>query len=176
MAEHSLDVGIVIARRKLGGPWADHAWLPHAVLPAVPATAPGTRLGGDDSEGIFYAGASTLRLYASETAHYRDNLASGRPALWVVLQPVAGDVYEVAAVTADPYEGEALTQGNGEIVEAVPMPAEIGAAVAAFVAAFHVERPFTKRRRDRADPEALARGTPDAAGTSRPKRRREDGA
>jgi hypothetical protein len=42
------------------------------------------------------------------------------------------------------------------------------------VAAFHVERPFTKRRRDRADPEALARGMPDAAPL--PKRRREDGA
>ena len=176
MPEHSLDVGILVARRKLSGPWADYAWLPHGVLPAVPATAPGTRLGGDDGDGIFYAGASTLRLHASETAHYRDNLASGRPALWVVLQPVAGDAYEVASVTADPYEGEALTQGNGEIVEAVPMPTEIRETIAEFVAAFHVERPFTKRRRDRADPEALARGMPDAAGPPLPKRRREDGA
>ena len=92
------------------------------------------------TDDIFYAGASTLRLHASETAHYRDNLTSGRPALWVVLQPVAGDAYEVASVTADPYEGEALTQGNGEIVEAVPMPAEIRETIAAFVAAFHVER------------------------------------
>lgn len=169
MAEECLEVGVVVARRKLTGPWADYAWLPHAVLPAPPAAAPGTRLGGGDGEDIIYAGPFAIPLHSSETAHYRDNLGSGRPALWVVLQPVAGDEYEVAAVTADPYEGEALTQGNGEIVEAVPMPAEIQEKVAAFVAAFHVERQFVKRRRDRADPEALAKAAP---GT--PKRRGGD--
>jgi hypothetical protein len=84
--------------------------------------------------------------------------------LWVVLQPVPGNEYEVAAVTADPYEGEALTQGNGEIVEALPMPPEVQDRVAAFVAAFHVVRPFVMRKRDRADPEALAKG---AAGGKR---------
>ena len=36
------------------------------------------------------------------------------------------------------------------------MPVEIQAKVAAFFEAFHVERPFIKRKRDRADPEALA--------------------
>jgi hypothetical protein len=128
------------------------------VLPAAPAAAPGTRLGGGgDEEVLIYAGPFEISLHSSETAHYRDNLASGRPALWVVLQPVAGDEYELAAVTADPYEGEALTQGNGEIVEAVAMPAEVQDRIATFVAAFHVERQFMKRKRDRADPEALAK-------------------
>ena len=164
MAEDRVQVGVLIARRELKGPWADHAWLPYAVLPAAPAAAPGTRLGGGDGEHIVYAGAFDVSLHSSETAHYRDNLASGRPALWVVLQPAPGNEYEVAAVTADPYEGEALTQGNGEIVEAVPMPAEVQDRVAAFVAAFHVERPFVKRQRDRADPEALAKS---AAGGKR---------
>ena len=72
-------------------------------------------------------GASTLRLHPSETAHYRDNLTSARPSLWVSLRPIAGDAYELATVTADPYEGEALTGAIGDIVEAVPMPAEIQA-------------------------------------------------
>lgn len=157
-----MEVGVLLARRKLKGPWADHAWLPHSVLPAAPAAAPGTRLGGGDGDEIFYAGPYEVSLLSSETAHYRDNLASGRPALWVFLQPVAGGDYEVAAVTADPYEGEALAQGNGEIVEAVAMPPEVQDRIAAFVAAFHVERPFIKRKRDRADPEALARGSQDA--------------
>ena len=168
MAEEHLEVGVLIARRKLKGPWANHAWLPHAVLPAAPATPPGTKLSAGEDEEIYYAGGFEVFLHASETAHYRDNLASGRPALWVALQPVAGDEYEVATVTADPYEGEALTQGNGEIVEAVPMPADIQEKVAAFVAAFHVERQFIKRKRDRAHPEALARGAPGP-------KRREDG-
>ena len=63
-------------------------------------------------------------------------------------------------VTADPSEGESLTETGTEIVEAVAMPAEIQRRLAAFVTAHHVERPFIKRKRDRADPEAMARGAP----------------
>jgi hypothetical protein len=158
MTERHFEVGVVVARRKLKGPWASHAWLPRAVLPSAPTAAPWTSLGQDGDDETFYAGSFDLSLHAGETGHYRDNLVSGRPALWVVLQPVAGDAYEIATVTANPYEGEALTQGNGEIVEAVPMPPEVRDEIAAFVEAFHVERRFIKRQRDRANPEALARG------------------
>ncbi|GEP05783.1 molybdopterin-guanine dinucleotide biosynthesis protein A [Methylobacterium oxalidis] len=148
---------MIVARRKLKSPWADHQWLPVGALPDVPATAPWTRLGGGPAEETFYAGAHEVGLHISETGHYRDNLVSGRPALWVALRHVGGDAYEIATVTADPYEGEALAEGIGEIVEAVPMPEPVQAVVAAFVEAFHIERSFEKRKRDRADPEALAR-------------------
>ena len=158
MAEDRFDVGVLIAKRKLKSPWADHAWLPHAVLPAVPETPPGTKLSTDEREEIFYAGPAEVTLHSSETSHYRDNLTSGRPALWVSMRQVGGDDYEVASVTADPYEGEALAGAIGEIVEPVPMPPDIQARIAAFFEAFHVERPFFKRKRDRADPEAMARG------------------
>jgi hypothetical protein len=164
MTERHFEVGVVVAKRKLKGPWASHAWLPRAVLPSVPAAAPWTPLGQDGDDEPFYAGSFALSLHTGETGHYRDNLLSGRPALWVVLQPIAGDRYGIATVTANPYEGEALAQGNGEIVEAVPMPPEIRDEVAAFVEAFHVERPFIKRRRDHADPEVLARGAPHLKG------------
>jgi hypothetical protein len=43
------------------------------------------------------------------------------------------------------------------MVETVPMPEPIRTALEAFVAEHHVERPFFKRQRDRADPEALGR-------------------
>jgi hypothetical protein len=42
----------------------------------------------------------------------------------------------------------------------VPMPEPVREVVEAFVAEHHVERPFYKRKRDRADPEALARRAP----------------
>jgi hypothetical protein len=158
MPEHRFEVGIVVARRKLNGPWAEYAWLPELVLPAVPAAAPWTRLTEDGEEELYYAGDFEISLHPSATGHYRDNLTSGRPSLWVALQSVGRGEYKVAAVTADPYEGEALSEGVGEIVESVPMPAEIQAKVAAFFEAFHQERTFIKRKRDRADPEALARG------------------
>jgi hypothetical protein len=164
MPQDRTEIGIVVAKRRLTGPWASHAWLPVAVLPAVPAAAPWTLLSADAGEELYYAGSRELTLHSGETAHYRDNLVSGRPSVWVALRPIGGD-HEIAAVTVDPYEGEAMVEGMGDIVEAVPMPAEIRDWVAAFVEAFHVERPFFKRKRDRADPEALGRRGPQARRT-----------
>jgi hypothetical protein len=169
MPEDHFEVGVIVARRRLKGPWLDHAWLPASVLPGVPAAAPGTRLGGGEQEELFYAGGFEVVLHPSATSHYRDNLTSGRPSLWVALRRTAGDEYAVATVTADPYEGEALVDGLDAIVEAVPMPPAIQAKVAAFFEAFHQERSFVKRKRSRADPEALARG---AIGTGGQKERR----
>ena len=78
--------------------------------------------------------------------------------LWVALRPTGVEPpYEIFAVTADPAEGEAWTQSGSDLVDVVPMPEAVRAAIDAFVAEHHVERPFFKRKRDRADPEALAR-------------------
>ena len=52
-----------------------------------------------------------IALYRTETANYRDNLATGAPMLWVALRPTGVEPpYEIFAVTADPAEGEALTE------------------------------------------------------------------
>jgi hypothetical protein len=153
-------IGIVVARRKLSNPWVDYAWLPVAVLPTAPDTPAWTRLSADEREELHYAGSYELSFHRGETSHYRDNLTSGQPSLWVSLRPIGGEDHEIATVTADPYEGESLAEGIGEIVEAVPMPPEVQAHLAAFVEAFHVDRAFFKRKRDRADSEALARRLP----------------
>jgi hypothetical protein len=154
----SLEVGVLVERRKARSPWIDFTWSPSAVLAGRPAAAPWTMLTQDDEGATFYAGPAELALYRTETGYYRDNLASGAPALWVALRATGVDPpYEVAAVTADPAEGEALSQTGSEIVEVVPMPEPVRAALEAFVAAHHVERPFYKRKRERADPQALAR-------------------
>jgi hypothetical protein len=68
--------------------------------------------------------------------------------------------FEIVAVSADPAEGESYTQVGDDLVEAVPMPPAVQAIVAAFVAEHHVERLFVKRKRDRADPQALAHRAP----------------
>ncbi len=164
MSTQLIAVGVVVARRKLKGPWASHAWLPVAVLPGQPGTAPWTRLSASEDEETFYAGAYEIELHPAETAHYGDNLAAAQPSLWVALRETGPDTYAVATVTADPYEGEAMAEGIGEIVEAVPMPPEIQAKLLAFFEAFHIERKFEKRKRDRADPEALARRAPGTQG------------
>jgi hypothetical protein len=103
-------------------------------------------------------------LYRTETIYYRSNLESGAPALWVALRAADGDPpFTVSVVTADPAEGESLTETATDLVEQVPMLLPIQHLVAAFVAQHHVEQPFVKRKRDRADPEAMAR-RPHASG------------
>jgi len=156
-----IPVGIVVERRKATSPWADFVWLPVAVLPGLPDATPWTPLAQDAETVTYYAGAGEIALYRSEADNYRRNLESGAPAVWVVLQPTGGvPPFEIAFVTADPAEGEALTEPGQAIVEAVAMPEAVCDAVAAFIAAHPAAPPFIKRKRDRADPERLARRGP----------------
>ena len=157
----SIQVGVVIERRKAKSPWVDFVWQPVAVLPGVPDAAPWTALDGDVDRMNFYGGGAEIELYRSDASGYRDNLATDAALLWVALRPTGLEPpYEIAAVTAEPSEGETFTESASDIVETVPMPEPVRAAIAAFVAEHHVENPFVSRKRDRADPEAMARGTP----------------
>jgi hypothetical protein len=154
-----IPVGVVIERRKAKSPWVDFVWTPVAVLPGVPDAAPWTALDGDGGgECIrFYAGSVEIALHRADASGYRDNLMTGTPLLWVVLRPSGVEPpYGIAAVTAEPNEGEAFTESADNIVETVPMPESICAILEDFVAEHHVEQPFVKRSRDRADPEAMA--------------------
>jgi uncharacterized protein DUF3305 len=154
-------VGVVAERRKAKNPWADFIWRPVAALPGVPDAAPWTELEGDAEFTNVYVGAAEIELFRSEVGTYRDNLATGSPQLWIVLRPTESEPpYEAVAVTADPSEGEAFTASPSDLVEAVPMPEPVVAAIAEFIAEHHVEHQFVKRQRDRADPEAMARRTP----------------
>jgi hypothetical protein len=161
----SLPVGVLVERRKAASEWLDFSWRPVGVLAGEPSAAPWTLLSTEADATTFYAGAATVDLYRTETSNYRDNLASGAPALWVVLRPTGAEPpYEVVAVTADPAEGEAMTEAGNDLVDTVPMPDLILREIESFVAEHHVEQPFFKRRRDRADPEALARRSGPAEG------------
>ncbi|MFL5266113.1 MAG: DUF3305 domain-containing protein [Stellaceae bacterium] len=156
-----IPVGVVVERRKATSQWVDVVWRPVAVLGGLPGAAPWTPLAGDRETTTFYAGGAEIELYRSETDNYGRNLASAAAAVWVVLQETGGDPpYAVAAVTADPAEGEGLTEPGQGIIEAVAMPEPLRQTIAAFVAEHHVNRVFEKRTRDRADPQALARRGP----------------
>jgi hypothetical protein len=153
-----IPVGVVVERRKAKSPWLDVLWRPVSVLAGQPSATPWTPIGVEGEATLFYAGWTAIELHRTETANYHGNLASGAPALWVVLRPTAADpAYELLTVTADPAEGEAFTDAGNDLVECVPMPAAIAERIGAFVAEHHVERPFVKRRRGRGEPHAPAR-------------------
>ena len=155
-----ISVGVVVERRVATSPWVDYLWMPVTVLAGEPVTAPWTPLSSDGDRTMFYAGTAEIQFFRSETANYRDNLASATPSLWVALRSTVGEPpFSILAVTADPAEGEALTEAGNDLVEPVPMPRYVQEAAAEFVAAHHVDRGFLKRQRDPPDPEALARRT-----------------
>ena len=127
-------------------------------LAGVPEAVPWTELMREGDTTTFYAGTATIELHKTETTNYRDNLATGAPGLWVVLRKTESDPpFKVFTVTADPAEGEAMTESGVDLVEQVPMPEPICAALEAFIAEHHVERPFYKRTQTPPNPEALAR-------------------
>ena len=153
-----IPVGVVVERRQAESQWIDFVWRGTGVLPDEPEMTPWTVMREQEGTTLFYAGSATVDLYRSETARYRDNLASGAPSVWIVLTPSEGTwPYAVSAVTADPAEGEAFTEAGANLVEAVPMPEVLHGAIENFVAEHHVEKEFVKREQRRADPEALAR-------------------
>ena len=153
-----IPVGVVVERCTARSSWAELLWRPVGVLVGLPDAAPWTELTRVGDRVTFYAGAAEIELYRSETGYYRDNLMSGEPSVWVALKETGGEPpVEIRCVTADPAEGEGWTEPGQDIVEAVPMPAALREPIAGFVTAYHVERPFQKRVRDRANPDALAR-------------------
>lgn len=154
----SIPVGVLVERSKGTTPWAEFYWRATGVLAGQPDTPAWTILSDDSDRVTFYAGTANVTLHHTETGFYRDNLNSGAPALWVALRAADGEPpFTIAAVTADPAEGESFTEAGTDLVEQVPMPPTIQQVLAAFVAEHHVERPFFKRKRDRVDPEAMAR-------------------
>jgi hypothetical protein len=145
----SIPVGVVVERQKATSPWLDFVWRPVSVLSGIPAAAPWTVLGAAGDTTTFFAGTAAIALYRTETANYIANLNSGAPLLWVALRATDGEPpYELLTVTADPAEGEALTEAGNDLIECVPMPPDIRHTVEAFVAEHHVDRPFFKRQRD----------------------------
>ena len=157
-AHLSIPVGVIVERSKGTTPWAEFYWRATGVLAGQPDKPAWSILSDDGERVTFYAGTADVVLHHTETGFYRDNLNSGAPALWVALRAAEGEPpFTIAAVTADPAEGESFTEAGTDLIEQVPMPMSIQQVLAAFVAEHHVERPFVKRKRDRANPEAMAR-------------------
>ena len=160
MPRETLRFGVLAQRRPPVTRWGAGELRPLAVLPAEPATAPHTAVSTGGGTETWYLGARDLTLWSGDTGHYRDNLSSGRPSVWVALRGLDPLRSEIVCLTADPYEGEGLASDLDLIVEAVPMPDAVQARIIAFVAAHHVEVPFKKRKRLPADPNAMVSRAP----------------
>jgi len=142
MPREILRIGVIGRAHPPATRWGGRVMRPFAVLPVPVPMAAGTVMSDIDGVQTVYLGDHALTLHHGETAHYLMNLGSARPSVWISL-----DGGRVHLVTPDPFEGEALAGDPERVVEAVAMPPELRAAVAAFVAAHHAPEPFEKRKR-----------------------------
>lgn len=148
-ADATMPVSIILERRNSEHPWQDHVWRPIGVLPNARRDRWQLLVEGD-GWAQFHAATLPLQLHRGETEGYLVNLSQDPPVVFVVLRrgEASGEMeVEPFHVTVCPYEAMGYVESGDEIVEGVPMPQEVRDWVAEFVAAYHVEAPFVKRRR-----------------------------
>lgn len=159
----SLPLGIVIRRSPGVTRWAAWSWTCVAVLPgAGPADWKPLRAEGEVSE--YHAATVTLELHGAETEAYVHGLEAEVPGVFVVMRATGDEArpFDVVLVTASPYEAQDYANNAEDVVEKVAMPQGLMAWVEDFVARFHHEEPFTKRRRDRMRVDRIDDGKGDA--------------
>ncbi|MBO1075111.1 DUF3305 domain-containing protein [Roseomonas marmotae] len=156
-----IPVAVLAERRPAASPWADWSWRVVEVLEDAPDLPDWTPLRQEERRTLFFAGRSHVALHPSDTSNYKHNLESADPRLWVVLRPVEREPgMALHLVTLDPGEAHLYADVGNDTMESLPLPAFLRVPAQDYVATHHRERDFHKRRRDRADPEALARRPP----------------
>jgi hypothetical protein len=152
-----IPLAVLVERRPGVTRWAEYAWRAVEVLEEAPDLPPWTILREEPGRTVFFAGIAEVALYPTDTDNYRHNLASARPLVWVLLRPaetVSG--WHLQTVTADPGEAHLYADVGQDLLESLPLPPRLHAVMQDFVTRHHKERGFWKRKRDQADPEALA--------------------
>ena len=152
-------VAVLAERRPGATPWAEWVWRAVEVLEDAPELPPWTVLREEAGRTLFFVDRAEVELHPTDTANYRENLQADPPRVWVVLREAdAVPGLRLYTVTVDAGEAHVYADAGSDLLESLAMPAGLRAAVEEFVARHHVERSFHKRRRDRADPETMARG------------------
>lgn len=153
-----IPVAVLAERRPGVTQWAEWSWRAVEVLEEAPALPAWTVLREAEGRTLFLAGQAEVLFCPTDTPNYRDNLAAAAPSIWVVLRNVETDPgLRLHAVTVDAGEAHLYADTGSDLLEALPLPPGLRARLEVFVAEHHVERMQHKRRRDRADPEALGK-------------------
>lgn len=157
------EIGVIAERQAVDSPWCDHRWRVTEVLPGAAAAAPWAVLDEEPGRRRYFAGNAELLLFPLETDTLKHNLEGRQPAVYVFLRTTAAPPgMALLGATVCAGEAQAHVDTGSDLVEAVPMPPEVTAWVAAFVARHHVDRPGYKRRRDRSERRAGPRAETDA--------------
>lgn len=149
----TLSIGVVVARERIDNPWQDCVWRAVGVFLNAPEIAGWRELRRDEGCVHYHAATLPLALHRKDAASYLANLASGEPAVYVVLRHDPGSTSDrpvgVHLATVSPYDAQAYGESGLETVTQVVMPADLVELLREFVAVHHVDEPFVKRQRQR---------------------------
>lgn len=158
-----MQIGVVLCRTQGVTKWAKWSWRATAVLPgAGPADWKLLREDGGATE--FHAATRRLQLHGAEAEAYLHGLSARVPSIFVVLRQTRDPErpFDVALVTASPYEAQDYADSSEDVVEKVPMPDGLVAWIRDFAHTHHQEKEFKKRKRDRARTDRVEDGRGDA--------------
>lgn len=153
--DEKFPVGLFVRSAPPKTQWGETQWTPHSVIAGGAPLEPWSKVREEGETTVWFAGNHTLELFVAETIMYKMNLEQYEPGIYVVLRrdpslPPPGIV--VRHVSASPGEGEAFSVDGEHIVAKVALPPEIGAWLADYITAYHVEETFKKRKRSKIDP------------------------
>lgn len=141
--------------------WAGRVLEPSSLMMPAPPLTPRSKLGtGQNGVETWFVETVPLVLHPGDADNMRQNLAMVPPRIWVAL--VDADQPErasVRAVSADPFEGEAMATDPSLTVAALPMTPALIAHITAYVALFPEGEKFRKKKRlgiEAEDPGLLA--------------------
>jgi molybdenum cofactor guanylyltransferase len=148
-------VGLFVRSAPPATQWGETQWTPHSVVAGGAELEPWSKVREDGAATIWFAGNHTLELFVAETIMYKMNLEQQEPGIYAILRrdpslPPPG--IAVKHVTASPGEAEAFSVDGDHVVARVALPDSIGQWLADYVAAYHVEEVFKKRKRAAIDP------------------------
>lgn len=148
-------VGLFVRSSPPKTQWGETQWVPHSVVAGGAELDSWSKVREDGDGTIWFAGNRTLELFVAETIMYKMNLEQHEPGIYAVLRrdpslPPPG--IAVVHVTASPGEAEAYSVDGEHIVSRVALPDAIGQLLADYIAAYHVEQVFKKRKRSAIDP------------------------
>jgi hypothetical protein len=144
-----MPVGIVMERRRIDHPWQEYAWRVVSLLPGAADPGDWRVLYERDGVARFHAATLNIELYSSDTEGYRHNLSQRVPCIYVLLRPnaEADGRPQPAVATASAHDATDYLDSSENLVEGVPMPDAIAAWIGDYVARYHREVPFEKRKR-----------------------------
>jgi hypothetical protein len=153
MSRHEArEVGVIAEWQEVDNPWCDHRWRVTSLLPGPAAVPPWTLLGAEPGVRRYFAGNAMVELYPLETDTLRHNIEGPQPAVYVFLRATdAAPGVALLGATVCAGEAQAHVDTGSDLVESMPMPDDLHAWIADFVARHHVERPAYKRQRDRSE-------------------------